>query len=288
MSSSVPISQTIPHSRKQAKRSHKSKRSRRQPPFGFRDLPPEIRNKIYRLCLVDDVEIGIEEEDTAVYDSDGLAIQGEDRSEYEEIGLVKNRSWDRYKGIYLNLNLLFVDHTTHQEAATILYGLNIFQFFEREWRAFDTFTLCLSRNSFECLRRLDLMFPLVDRYVEGRSVKSRKPLPEVKRRMKTLRRLPKLETLRFRVEDDMMSSDCDCIRWIAGMLVKREIILDTGNASVWNDNYEFKDRLVRISAAALELFCECRWELLGVYEKIDGPHLFSNEVIWLERLREGI
>lgn len=289
MSAPTPNCQTIPSSRRQAERPHKPKRPGPQPPFRFCNLPSEIRNKIYRLCLVDDVKIGIEEkEQDGFYDMDGYEMKGEDPYEYGEIGLVHTyNSWDGDKPIYMNLNLLFVDKTTYQEAATIFYGLNTFQFYYGcPWRVLETFLLRLRRPGLDCFRRHDLQFPSIERYVEGSSVKLRKPLSEVKFTITWMKSFPNLETLRLRVKDDIMSSDCNRIHWIARMLVKSRIVLDIGTALIWDVDRGEKNRLVRISAAAREVFRDCGWELLGEYEKIDEQHQFKNEVLWLGWLRE--
>lgn len=281
MSASRPSRQITPRSRP-----YKLKRPRPQPPFRFRDLPLEIRNEIYRLCLVDDVKIAIEEKDQdGFYDVD---IYGYDPCEYGETELVHSReSWEGDKPLHMNLNLLFVDKATHQEAATILYGLNKFQFrHEYPWRAFDAFLLRLPRSSLECLRRLDLPFPYIKRYVEGSTVKLRKPLPEVKDSMNIMKWLPKLETLTLRVGDDIMSSDCNHVRWIARMLVKSKIVLEVGTAWIWDEYGGQEDRLVRISAAAVELFCVFGWELAGEFDIIEEQHHFGNEVLWLGWLQQ--
>ena len=63
MSSIQATYNTNSHSGTRAKTRHKPKPLSR-PPFRFRDLPLEIRNETYHMCLVDHVNKAIEMEGT--------------------------------------------------------------------------------------------------------------------------------------------------------------------------------------------------------------------------------
>ena len=113
-------------------------------------------------------------------------------------------------------------------------------------------------------------------------------LPEhVVRVMRTIRRLPMLETLTLRVHDDILSSDLDIIRWISKYQGKSKVLLDIQKALIWDGEGDGKDRLVRVSAPAVELFHDCSWEVVGDFEKIDRQHRFGNQGRWLKWLQRN-
>ncbi len=278
-------SNPIPNST-HAKRPRKPKPPPPQPPFRFHHLPLEIRNKIYHLCLVDQNEIAIETEDDTDWDGN---ILKEDEEFYNEdlVRLVQSRASWKPKQLILDVDLLLVDKATHQEATTVLYGFNEFHFCNRyPWRNLEVFMLRLQSCGYNSLRRIDLEFPEISRYVRGSMVEAWDPPTHVMRVMKTMkrlvmktmRRLPKLETLTFRVHDDIMSSDLDIIQWISKHQGKSKIWLNIKMASIWDGKGDREDRLVRVSADAVELFNDCNWEVLGDFERVDSQHRFWNKV----------
>ena len=102
--------------------------------------------------------------------------------------------------------------------------------------------------------------------------------------MKKVKWLPKLETLTLRVFHDIMPSDLKCIRSIIRYQGKTKIVLKIATASFRDDPDGKRDRLIRISAAAVKVFHDCGWELVGGFEKIDEEHHFRDEVLWHEWL----
>ena len=281
------------------------KQSQPQAPFRFRDLPLEIRNEIYHLCLVDDVEVAIE---TDIYPSnsklagddstriwrwlDGVEVAKADGSHSHSklagdddvpIRLVHRhyshtpRTW--------NSNLLFVDRATHEEAAIIYYGLNEFRFRGLDrWRNLNHFLSTLPRHSRTRLRRLELPFPYIEKRLEGSSLKVLELHPDVLRGMEMIKGLPKLQTLTFNVARDIMSSDQEHILSIARLQGENKIVLRINERSIGIRGQcegRLIDSRIKISAAVVQLLHDCSWGLVGTFETIDQQHLFGNELLWL-------
>lgn len=283
MIASNPIPNSTP-----AKRTRKPKPPPPQPPFRFRHLPLEIRNKIYHLCLVDEKEIAIEAEEVLDWDGNILEKDEEIYNEDLPVRLVQSRPSWKPKQPSLDVNLLLVDKATHQEATTVVYGSNEFQFYNRyPWRNLQEFMMRLRSSGYKSLRRIDVEFPEISRYVRGSMVKAQDLPTNVMSVMKTVRRLPKLDTLTFRVHDDIMSSDLDIIQWISKHQGKSKIRLNIKMASIWDGKGGREDRLVRVSAAAVELFNDCNWEVVGDFERVDSQHRFWKQVRWLRWLQEN-
>lgn len=145
MSDRIPNTSGQPHqhSSKRKKCSHKPTSQS----FRFVDLPLELRQQIYRLCLVDEAVIN-------------FAI---DRKKHlrdkDATRLYRTHHW--WEGIQssFHTSLLLTNSTIHQEAAPILYGLNTFQFYgQHGWRMFIKFQLRLMSISRSSIRRLGLKF----------------------------------------------------------------------------------------------------------------------------------
>lgn len=263
-----------PQSGTRAKRRRKPKPSRPQPAFRFRDLPLEIRNEVYRVCLVDHVKTAIQPVEGYEDDYTG---DDEDSDNDEFVSLV--RSSHNWKTT-LCLNVLLIDKATYQEAVTVLYGSNEFQFQHRyPWRDLDFFLSELSESKRGFLRRLEVNFPDIER--DGLLVRSS---PRTERALRIIKQLPKLTALTLRVSNDIMSSDLDHIRWINQYKGRSKVLLQVNRFPTRDEEGRKSYRLVRISAAVVGLFDDLRWQVGGDFESIDEQHPFGHEFFWLKSL----
>lgn len=274
MSSIQASYNTNPHGGTRAKNRHESKPALPQPPFRFRDLPLEICNEIYRLCLVDEEKIAIE----SVRNYDGDMSGNDEHSDNDKsVQLIPSRRhWRQTWG----LNVLLIDKATYQEAVAVLYGFNEFQFHHRyPWRDLDILLSRLPESSRRYLRRLDIKFLDVERVLS-----SMNSLPHTEPAFQTIKRLPKLTTLTLRVTNDIMSRDLEHIRWINKYKGKSKVLLQLDKVSTRNDDREEAGPSIRISAAVVRLLNNFKWVVLGDFEIFDERNPFGDEEAWLKCL----
>lgn len=172
-----------------------------------------------------------------------------------------------------SFNLLLIDKVTYREAVLVLYGFNEFESHHwYPWRGLDMFLSKLPESSRWYLRRLEIKFPQV-----GRVPSSLKLSPCTGRVLKTIKRLPKLMTLTFRVSNDIMSRDLGHIRRINEHKGTSKVIIRVDRVSSGDDEGEEVDCLIRISAAVVRLFDDFEWKVVGEIGTVEEPNSFGKE-----------
>ncbi|KAL8917110.1 MAG: hypothetical protein Q9208_008149 [Pyrenodesmia sp. 3 TL-2023] len=120
-------------------------------PFPLFRLPGEIRNLIYRLCLIDTQQpVSIEVQAPLKFDYQRFTKDYVHDNFDKECLTTRNEST-------VNTSLVRINSTVGEEAAPILYGHNTFGFFGYYcWNDFLYFSLRLRKTSLEHIRKIEI------------------------------------------------------------------------------------------------------------------------------------
>ncbi|KAG7005462.1 hypothetical protein G7Y79_00019g046420 [Physcia stellaris] len=243
--------------------------------FRFCDLPLEIQRMIYRLCMVNDTPISIEEDVPS--DFEGNPLTQAKTFDNDELGrLTLNRFTARTFNI--NPNLLLVNSTVLGEARPMLYGLNIFRFLgQYSWIVFYHFYQRLSMTSRHYTRKLEFDFPAI---VRTSSASCFAHADEIGLGI-LKQRSSNLTSLTFHLRDDIMSGDHVLLRKIRDVCTpKCQLVLDIHQA------FGYETRAVWIREGIFQTIQKWGWEIHGDFELVDQRHRFSKERIWRKWLQK--
>ncbi len=253
------------------------------PAFRFNDLPGEVRNKIYRLCLINESPIALEV--LEVFVSDPKMLEGTGIPEKEPL-VFFSRDSDIEKWT-VNGKLLRVSKAIREEAASIFYGCNRFQFLRPQSLIhFLYFESNLTDVAYRHVRCLEVGFPTIKRTVLDGDVVSQFSVVG-DRGLQVLVALPRLEDVTFHLRGDLMKSDIWLLRRICGSCWGCRVALSLGDVEVYDRRRPYSRRAVRISSEAREGMREWGWEVKGRYIEVDRHHEWRNEHQWLEALQES-
>lgn len=249
-----------------------------QQPFRFGNLPKEVRDRIYRLSLVNETPTSIVVDEPSGFD-------GEPMSEAHIFGnpdlvqLITRIDHFRGDRFTIDMGLTRINSTIHDEAAAVLYGCNTFRFTgEYSWTNFVYFHQHLTRVGRQYLRKLEISFPHI---IRNNSAQITSQFDESSvRGIKILRRLPSLAKLTFHVGDDIMTANINLLRQIRDSK-QCSIVMDIRKALLYYDHDGYDDRPVRISSTAIQKMRKWNWNIRGHYELVDQHHRFRKETSWL-------
>lgn len=251
----------------------------------FTNLPAEVRNKIYHLCLVDDrIFIWIM---AAKQHSPTKRLLSEDQAYANGAEMQLVHRTDGFPPVKTTVmrRLLYVNRFVHDEAASILYGSHTFQFV-RYWKDFICFTMRLTDVSRHHLTKLKMHFPEFRRNItEGKIVIETKDSSA--HCLSILKSLPKVETLLFWLTKDLMTKDIGHLQRIHNCRPqKSNITIEFGTATSYSGGNYSSPRRIRVSSGVLEKIRGWGWILMGVFEVVDQYHRFRDEKAWFKALDE--
>jgi len=187
----------------------------------------------------------------------------------------------------IDVGLVYINSTIHEEAAAVLYGRNTFQFVgEYSWINFFYFHRRLTRVGRPHLRQLEIGFPDIERFNTTQIVGQLDEFGE--KGIKILKHLPSLGDLTFRIGEDIMAADIELLRRIRDACQRQcRIVMDIRKALLYHDPDGFDDRPVRISSSAIQKTRKWGWDLRGQYELVDQHHRLRKETSWLRWLQRN-
>ena len=166
-----------------------------QQPFPFSQLPRDLRYEIYLLCLASKSPTRIVVDESPLIGERRLKLHWD--------------SW-RDRNFTLDTGLLHLNRSIHDEAISVLYGLNSFQFLGIEgWKLFHWFYGSLAESSRQHLRRLEFNFPSFEPGYIRRSERGYRDAG-----IESLKGLQRLNTLTLHVFDGITSRDTVVLRKI--------------------------------------------------------------------------
>ena len=285
-------------------------------PFRFGHLPGEIRNQIYFLLLVDPNPISIQVvEENSPYGYDEIYDKVTQCSNADAVQLTSPTKH------IIEAGILFVNSTIYDEAVSILYGQNTFDFNGLcPWNDFCVFNWNLRNNNSRHLSKVIIEFSKIERFTLDSGISSGSYRSRA-RGMKMLKGLENLATLSFSVSEDIMSHDIGLLEQIrdnckeayqrrlqsnlgegdtrVGKVKDQgkdggqahdkgqcQIDLTFSDIIATDENEKLISRAVRISTRALESMREWGWSFKGEYELIGPCHRFRDEGKWLKCLIE--
>ncbi|KAL9604312.1 MAG: hypothetical protein Q9179_001897 [Wetmoreana sp. 5 TL-2023] len=250
--------------------------------FRFRDLPSEIRNMIYRLCLVNRSPVSVKVDGLCSYYV-GRPTDAQEYGKDEKVHLVSSSHPSRYEALTINANLIRINQITHHETAPILYGLNTFQFLGKYWWIdFSYFDRRLSQVSHQYIRKLDIRLPDIER-IYSHEIKVSRFSESSTYGLDILKRFANLKDFTLHVFDDITTSEIALLQQIRdgcveGCQVHLHIRAGTTyqpeSRSGLRNRVKYLDRVVRISSEALEEMRAWDWRVEG---DCDVDHPFSND-----------
>jgi len=251
--------------------------------FRFTDLPGEVRNKIYCLCLINESSIPLEILELCHTETQTLEIAG--RPVIDPLVFLKIDS-DLEKWTVI-ANLLRVNKAVRDEASSIFYGCNIFQFLRPQcWIHFLYFDWNLTNVTYQHLRYLEIGFPPIERTVCDKGIVSH--FSEIGGRgLRILEGLPSLENITFHLREDVMNSDIGLLRKIRRSCKGCGVVLKLGKVEVYDVRRPYSRRAVKISSDAVEGMRNWGWEVKGECMEVDQNHVWRDEHQWLEALQES-
>ncbi len=243
-----PARQTIHASRSTPARP--ACRSVRQP-FRFGNLPIEIRDKIYRLRLLNETAIPIVVDDPGDFDGEPLS-EGQIFGNPDLVQLTTRINRFRGERFSTDVGLIYINSTIHDEAAAVLYGRNPFKVVGgNSWINFFYFHRRLTGVGRQHLRQLKISLPDIERFNTAQTVGQLNEFGE--EGIKILKHLPSLGDLTFRVGEDIMAADIELLRRIRDACQRQcRIVMDIRKALLYHDPDGFDDRPVRISSSAIQ------------------------------------
>ena len=265
---SVPYRPNRDHSSARQSWQHNARKAPAPQFHRFRNLPLEIRRKIYRFLLVD---------------SDSILLMVKGCFRFGNSPSSESQLYDDGDNVHLTMvglpclqpNLLLANSTISEEASEVLYGENLFQFRGKYcWNDFYYFTDRLTAVARRHIRNITIEFPY---NFSGPG----------ERGLFLLSRLASLQMVRFHVSEDIMLSDVALLRKIRESLADEcRVVMAIGKASEYYV-YGHDDRDVRISSTAVATMRGWGWVLDSKFELVDPNHCFSNEIIWQNWLQKN-
>ncbi|KAL8737473.1 MAG: hypothetical protein Q9181_001633 [Wetmoreana brouardii] len=256
--------------------------------FRFRDLPSEIRNIIYRLCLVNQSPVSVKVDGLCSYYV-GRPTDAQAYGKDEKVHLVSSSHPSRYEALTLDTNLIRVNKITHHEAAPILYGLNTFQFLGKYWWIdFSYFDRRLSQVSHQHIRKLDIRLPDIERFY-SHGIKVSRFSESSTYGLDILKRFANLKDFTLHAFDDIMTSEIDLLQQIRDgcvegcqvhMHIRAGTTYQPESPFTLRNRLEFLARVVRISSEALEQMRAWDWRVKGDCD-VDHPSNNDNWFRWL-------
>ncbi len=252
--------------------------------FRFSDLPGEVRNKIYRQCLINEGPIPLEILELSVSEAKPREEAGSPKSE-PLIWFSLDMEIEKWTII---TSLLRVSKAVHDEAASIFYGCNKFQFLRQQslihFLYFDWNHL--PDVGHQHLRYLQVGFPPIERTLLDDDIVSQ--FSEIgDRGLQIIAGLPALEDVTFRLREDVMTSDIGLLRRIRHSCRGCRVALCLGDVEVYDERRPYSRRVVKISSEALEEMRKWGWEVKGRYMEVDRNHAWKDEQQWFEALQES-
>ncbi|KAL8828869.1 MAG: hypothetical protein Q9191_002343 [Dirinaria sp. TL-2023a] len=227
----------------------RKKSARPQQPFRFIDLPGELRNEIYRLCLVNDgspmsVSLGS--------CSDSIMARINDLRGRNNV-LVRLKT--NCRGPHPSSSLLRVSSQIHDEAAAILYGHKALEFRGRTcWTAFFYFNWRLSTVCRHSIRDLGIEFPQFERIVTGDQAVCQFT-DEGNKGLDIIEGFQNLQRLTLHLRESIADKDIQ-------LLHKMHFILrNVRSVAIHIVSFVCKTRRVRISRWALEKIQDWGWSI---------------------------
>ncbi|KAL8785275.1 MAG: hypothetical protein Q9213_003479 [Squamulea squamosa] len=252
------------------------------PPVSFLLLPIEIRQQIYRLCLIDPDPIHIEALPPRLHSPapTGFADPEVDK---ERVRLVSQATIFG-RDNYINTSLLRTCRIIYQEAIPILYGSNAFQFlFKRCWDTLSIFEKRLTALSRQCVRKIEISFPNIEPG-GGRSEFS----AASRAGLGLLKGVSNLRVLTFRLCEDVMTRDVELFDEIQHAILDACVVkVDFGPTHSYDEQRGYALRKVRASDTAIQMMNKQEWEVSGFWETVGRGHEFACEDKWMEYLEQS-
>ncbi len=251
----------------------------------FLALPSELRNQIYRLCLTyqKPIPIKCKSPDNVMRDTAYGWVD-------ERVRLTTSRFLVRREEYKICANLLRVNRRTHEEAASILYGLNTFSFYyEYDWVHLFYFEIHLTSTSHRNIRNIIIKFPHMARRIDDEGKITSCFTSESEIGIKALEQFSSLTTLTFRVFDDIMTHEIGLLQQLHGACGLRcRVVMEVWKSKRYNEYFEITGPdPARISSSAFEMMREWGWEMKGYYEEVDQNHKFRDESEWVKWTRRN-
>ena len=230
--------------------------------FRFRDLPAEIRNQIYRYCLIGKKPIRIHSEDERDYwinEIGGAKIRELDGF----LHLTHSISGPPFPTRLMHTNLLCVNKKIHDEAATILYGCNRFTFLNFRFDIDFIHFIFRLRNASCCsLRKISINFPTyenldVQGHVTSKFTRRSNTI------LMTFRCLPNLQSVVLRVYEDMGIHQLGLLRDIGSRFresCKITLYFDKSPRPTWRRQNKRKPK---VSAEVVGYMHDRKWVMKG-------------------------
>jgi hypothetical protein len=253
------------------------------PAFRFNDLPGEVRNKIYRLCLINESPIALDV--LELFLSDVKILEGAQIPRKESlVCFLRDPEIEKWT---VNAKLLRVSKVIRDEAASIFYGCNRFQFLRQQSLIhFLYFEWNLTDVAYQHLRYLELGYPPIERTLLDNDIVSQ--FSKIgDRGLQILAGLPALEDVTFHSREDVMTSDIGLLRRIRRSCRGCRVTLQLGDVEVYDERRPYSRRAVKISSNAVEAMRNWGWEVKGRYMEVDRKHAWRDERQWLEALEES-
>ncbi|KAL8762477.1 MAG: hypothetical protein Q9184_001512 [Pyrenodesmia sp. 2 TL-2023] len=242
------------------------------PTFPFTKLPPEIRNIIYCLCLVDEHPIALEVADSHGWDTsdDEHSMSSDMSCEYVcDNSVTWRRSAVPSQRPTVCTELLCVSKAIHDEASAILYGSNTFELVgDYCWNDLALFYWQSLERYRQHVRRLNLEFPDVEPFRNG-SI-SKEHLAQARLLgLDKVRDFPGLESLTMYVYENLGAK---ILRTLHEYLKDSccRVIMDFPPMLTYEEPDQVDRLVAKISADAVREMQSWGWELTGSWAVVDS------------------
>ena len=247
----------------------------------FRNLPLTVREEIYHLILTNNIPISIKVDEPSDFD-------GYPYKEYQIYDNDKLVHLTTNNTLCIEISLLSVNKTVHEEAAPVLYGRNTFQFIGQYcWNDLFYFENRLTNVGRKHIRSIEIYFPTIERFTPGRNIVSEFD-ESSEGGLKLIKYFPDLKYLSFRVCEDIMTNDIELLQKVQDS-VKDECLIVMGirSASVYYESDNYDKRAIRISSGAIEEMLGLRWDIKGKFKLVNHSHRPVNETKWVQWLQRN-
>ncbi|KAI4228497.1 MAG: hypothetical protein L6R36_001610 [Xanthoria steineri] len=237
---------------------------------------PDIRDRIYRLCLLNHRPIPIVVKEQSDWDGEDYNA-AQNYNNQESVRLSTRLNSD------VTAALLQVNSNFHEQAAPVLYGLNTFSFRGKHcWIDLIYFKSRLTDISRRSIRTVVISFPEIERghasELNGATING----------LKSLKSFPGLASLTLVVEEDILTADIQPLRRLRDSVPgSSRVVLDVRKAALYHKDGGWDDRPVRISSEAVRKMQEWGWAMNGEWELVDRHHALRHEEDWLTWLRRN-
>lgn len=251
-------------------------------PFRFGNLPDTIREKIYRLCLINEHQTSIIVDEPSGWDGETLDTDQIYNND-ESVQLTTANHRQRHLNSSVTAALLQLNSTIHEEAAPILYGLNTFSFTGQNcWIDLIYFESRLTETSRRNVRTVLMKFQEIEQVssseMNGASING----------LGSLKSFSRLESLTLVVYEDILTSDLNHLPTIRDSVSGIcRITVDVRKASLYFEHGGWDVRKVRISSDTVTKMQQWGWAMKGEWELVDRRHRLRREKDWLAWLRQN-